>query len=307
MGARGFLRVGLSMVFLASSSWSASAAAYEFFEERGGWSIVGDDDNCSMLLEYEGPGATTVIVAKETNGFSVIGITNANWSTEAGEEYDVDFAIDDRVFPGSVRGYRSSGKSGFLIQTNDRFDAAFRAGRSLHLYRDGELFDRLSLTGTAVASAAVERCLVGLRREEAAIAREKARYADIAPDPFQRPHEPKAASPRLMNASSLITARDYPREAINEKRGGTSKLKIEVDEGGVAQTCAIIESSGHGDLDAAACTAVMRRARFSPAIDDAGNQVGGIFEIPVAWRVPEDPPPPPTPITCVPGEVCTRE
>ena len=109
-----------------------------------------------------------------------------------------------------------------------------------------------------------------------------------------------------MNAFSLITARDYPREAINEKRGGTSKLRIQVDEGGVAQSCAIIESSGHGDLDAAACTAVMRRARFSPAINDAGEPAAGVFEIPVAWQLPEEPPPPPVPITCVPGEVCTR-
>jgi len=146
-----------------------------------------------------------------------------------------------------------------------------------------------------------------LRREESAIAREEARYADIVFDPFQIPPESKAALPRLMNASSLITTRDYPREAINEKRGGTSKLKIEVDEGGVAQTCAVIESSGHGDLDAAACAAVMRRARFSPAIDKVGQSGMGVFEIIEAWCVPEDSPPRPTPTTCVPGEICTRE
>lgn len=302
------VRTGASLVAMATAFWSSAAAAYEFYEERGGWSIVGSDENCSMYLEYEGPGETTIIVARQTDGSSVIGITNFNWSAEPGEEYDVKFEIDDDVFPGSVRGYRSSGKSGFLINTSDEFDAAFRSGSSLRLYRDDELFDRLSLTGTTIASAAVERCLVGLRRQEAAIAREEARYADVALNPFARPPASKATLPTLRNASTLISSRDYPRAAISEGRGGRSLLKIEVDAAGVAQACAVSESSGHGDLDAAACTVVMRRARFTPAMNDEGEPIGGVIQIPINWKEPEDPPPPPpAPITCVPGEVCTRD
>jgi len=49
------------------------------------------------------------------------------------KEYDLQFAIDDAVFLGTVRGYSSGGKYGFLIRINEQFDAAFRVCRLLHL------------------------------------------------------------------------------------------------------------------------------------------------------------------------------
>lgn len=66
-------------------SLGTAAHAYEFYKERGGWSISETVESCGMSLGYEGLGATEVIVVSRTNRGSVIAITNSGLSIEDGK------------------------------------------------------------------------------------------------------------------------------------------------------------------------------------------------------------------------------
>lgn len=58
---------------------------------------------------------------------------------------------------------------------------------------------------------------------------------------------------------------DYPADALPTRTSGTVTLIYEIDEQGAATNCMIYRSSGVKDLDVAACAALVKRARFTPA------------------------------------------
>jgi TonB family protein len=87
----------------------------------------------------------------------------------------------------------------------------------------------------------------------------------------------------LKNAASIITASDYPR---NVRAEGTARFEIVVDAEGRPQSCAITTSAGNDALDKATCNAFMKRARFTPAKDGAGQAVAGRYRGSVTWKEP---------------------
>lgn len=58
---------------------------------------------------------------------------------------------------------------------------------------------------------------------------------------------------------------DYPANALPARTSGTVTLIYEIDVRGAATNCMIYRSSGVGALDVAACAALIKRARFTPA------------------------------------------
>ena len=97
---------------------------------------------------------------------------------------------------------------------------------------------------------------------------------------------PKAAQPRN-NPASWATTNDYPSRALREEREGTTGFRVTVGPDGRVTDCSITSSSGHADLDEAACANITRRARFKPATDGSGNPVQGAYSNRVRWVIPE--------------------
>jgi TonB family protein len=62
-------------------------------------------------------------------------------------------------------------------------------------------------------------------------------------------------------------AADYPLRALREGRQGTVTILLTVGPDGRPKSCAIASSSGHTDLDHAACTSAMRATGFPPVAD----------------------------------------
>lgn len=58
---------------------------------------------------------------------------------------------------------------------------------------------------------------------------------------------------------------DYPAELLPAKTSGTVTLIYEINEQGAATNCMIYRSSGVKEMDIAACAALVKRARFTPA------------------------------------------
>ncbi len=90
------------------------------------------------------------------------------------------------------------------------------------------------------------------------------------------------------NPGSWATTNDYPSRALREEREGTSGFRVAVGPDGRVTDCQITSSSGHGDLDAAACENIRRRARFTPAMDGDGNPTTGSYSNRVRWVIPKD-------------------
>lgn len=90
----------------------------------------------------------------------------------------------------------------------------------------------------------------------------------------------------------VITNDDYPPGALNRGEQGTVDFQVVVNPQGSVDSCAVLMSSGSKDLDDATCQIVMTRARFSPAEDDHGKPVYGIYRHSITWRLGNNVQPP---------------
>ena len=113
----------------------------------------------------------------------------------------------------------------------------------------------------------------------------------LAPPPPAAPppprFSPKGAVPKG-NPGSWATTNDYPSRALREEREGTTGFRVSVGPDGRVTDCSVTSSSGHADLDAAACENIRRRARFTPAMDGEGNPTTGSYSNRVRWVIPKD-------------------
>ncbi len=93
--------------------------------------------------------------------------------------------------------------------------------------------------------------------------------------------------PRIKgDPSRWITSDDYPSDAARRGEEGTVAIQLSVGTTGSVTDCRITASSGSSSLDAQTCNLVTRRARFTPATDDAGNIVMGTHQQRITWRLP---------------------
>jgi len=91
--------------------------------------------------------------------------------------------------------------------------------------------------------------------------------------------EPQNADPKG-DPARWVRARDLP--AISADAAVTT-FDLTIDEKGKPVGCAIIVSSGQNDLDQAVCSAVSKRARFTPASDGNGLNVYSVRRDRVIW------------------------
>lgn len=83
-----------------------------------------------------------------------------------------------------------------------------------------------------------------------------------------------------------ITADDYPTAAVIARRQGRVLIGWTISPQGRVTDCRILRSSGDAELDAAACNAVTKRGRYSPALDAAGKPVESYSTRYVNWLLP---------------------
>jgi len=77
----------------------------------------------------------------------------------------------------------------------------------------------------------------------------------------------------------------YPTRAQREERQGRVGVRVTVGANGRATSCSVTSSSGHSDLDAAACKGVQRYGRFNAALDAAGNKTTGTWTTTVVFKL----------------------
>lgn len=110
-----------------------------------------------------------------------------------------------------------------------------------------------------------------------------AKYWKLDPEIARRVATPAHAR----DPSSWITVADYPGYALSNDHQGTVLMTWDIDVSGHVSNCRILSSSGHKELDDAACSAIMRRGRYDkPALDKDGNPIASYATRRVIWRVP---------------------
>ena len=109
----------------------------------------------------------------------------------------------------------------------------------------------------------------------------------LAPPAPPAPSQAVKSKPRGA-PGSWVTTDDYPPSALRENEAGRTGFKLEIDGTGRATNCTVTSSSGHADLDDTACKLLIRRARFAPAKDAAGNGVPDTYSSSVLWQIPKD-------------------
>lgn len=106
---------------------------------------------------------------------------------------------------------------------------------------------------------------------------------DPTPSP---PSNPADASVPARRGGQFQTANDYPSKALRERRQGVTTFRVVIGTNGLVMACQVMASSGHADLDDAACRNIITRARFKPARDPSRTPIVGSYQSRVAWKIP---------------------
>ncbi len=84
-----------------------------------------------------------------------------------------------------------------------------------------------------------------------------------------------------------MTSRDYPKRAIAKGERGTVRFRIMVGADGVPTQCFIPRTTMSPDFITLTCDLLMKRARFSSALDREGRPVASYYVNTVHWVPPQ--------------------
>jgi len=77
----------------------------------------------------------------------------------------------------------------------------------------------------------------------------------------------------------------YPRKAWKEGRQGNSYALLAIDSRGRVERCSVVRTSGHADLDAAACGFARKTLRYVPARNASGQVIPSSGTFSINWRI----------------------
>jgi TonB family protein len=88
--------------------------------------------------------------------------------------------------------------------------------------------------------------------------------------------------------SGIVTADDYPADALDLNQEGSVGVLVRIDTKGAVSDCVVTSSSGSPALDAQTCRLVWLRAKFTPARGRTGTPVASSYEQRIAWQIGND-------------------
>ena len=111
-----------------------------------------------------------------------------------------------------------------------------------------------------------------------------------APKPLPSPQEPAfdpvSAKPRN-DPGGWLRNNDYKSSWARRELTGTARFRLDISKTGTITGCRVTGTTGHGELDAATCVLLEKRARFEPARGRQGEPVAGTYSGAVRWELPD--------------------
>lgn len=250
----------------------ALAAQVTTWPSQGDWDVARGPDRCLAYLEYEGEGATELVVTVELDGSSMVLATNSNWTTEPDRQYP-DMALEvgrTRYAGAGAKGSTSdSYKRGFTMPMPAEFLDDFAQGDNLKFFNGETLVDSLNLKGSAIAVRSLRECITAVRRQRDAEERERQRLAHIPTNPFALAGAP-SANPSALEWSRppRPTEADFPQRALDRNVDGSATVECTAASNGRPSDCRILAEDPPGLGFGSAALRIIQRGQLSPRTVD---------------------------------------
>ena len=85
---------------------------------------------------------------------------------------------------------------------------------------------------------------------------------------------------------SWVNQHDYPKEMLSESQPALVQFRLNVSETGKPTACHIQKTTRPEEFDDAVCKSLMKRARFSPALDKDGQPIASFWINTVVFQLP---------------------
>ena len=82
-----------------------------------------------------------------------------------------------------------------------------------------------------------------------------------------------------------VVSRDYPEKMLSEQQPALVEFRLAVDEQGNPTSCFIQLTSRPKEFDKAVCNALMKRARFVPALDEDAKPIASYYRNSINFRI----------------------
>lgn len=105
------------------------------------------------------------------------------------------------------------------------------------------------------------------------------------PAPPPAPSQARPAAPDGLNRWAARIQDNYPARAIRQELQGNVGVAVTIGPDGRVQACNVTASSGESILDEAACEGMQRYARYTPALNDAGQPTTGRDSRTIVYRL----------------------
>ena len=90
----------------------------------------------------------------------------------------------------------------------------------------------------------------------------------------------------LLSPGQWITSSDYPLQMLDTGQPGLVNFRLSIGADGIPTACDIQATTRNKAFDDAVCKSVMRRARFSPALDAQGQPIATYYQNAVRFQLP---------------------
>jgi TonB family protein len=237
-----------------------------------GWVLDYGDTACSAFRTYGDPAAPVMLAFRPSPNGTVVRLYVVR---PGGRQNAYHFPVttnisSDRVKTTALRFGPEKKKIDIVWINFARADLDGLASAGEIAIRGGsEIDERFALPGIDRVLKGLDECNADLRK-----------YWNVGDSGVRLS---KAASP-LKPLTAYFSSDDYPAQAIQEGASGASRIMMMIDETGTLKDCLIEETSGIATLDAMTCLALNKRAKFTPALDEAGKPVRSVLTTRVVWR-----------------------
>lgn len=291
--------LSIPLVAMAIASTPASAGTLNL-EPSSDWRLKEYDDKCRAIRTFgEGEDAATLWIDKAgASRFFNLTVIGRPFRSPFGPRLTLEFAPGQALSRGYVSSTSSKGRPvltmfGVSPISSDRESANDDIDLTVHdslghspeaiaeryeevqaIELSSALIEKVSLRtgGLANMLAQLDQCIETLpvRRSNVSMGE-----GDLARRTSDRD---------TVNWAPQIQA-NYPSYLLRESAEGSVGLRVQVNPEGRASFCEVIEHVGPAGFNDAACLAMIRHARFHPALDRDGNAVWGTFATRVTYRI----------------------
>ena len=284
------LLAGAGLLLFASSVQAQDKPEFTL-EPSGDWKLVRYGDRCSLVRSFgEGESATALRIEQGTaKPYYTVSIAGRPVRHPYGSVMSIQFGPDELP---SERGYvinetRNGDPAivmyGVLLAPVTAEQAEKGTAGMIGPEREAAI-DRLVLSRAvidpfALSLGTMTEPLQRLSTCALAVA-DKLYSASRSSGGKSRPAEPQN------NPGGWIRSADYPRDLVRKGMEGTVAFRLTVDKQGVATNCHIEATNRPQMFDDTVCLALLRRAKFHPAMDAEGKPQASYYVNRVHFQMP---------------------